>query len=162
MKNSRLICLALLFLSSCGVTKKTIETETKLDITEIAIRKDSVEYKVSREEIFNAIIEKIDLSRAIITYYNPPDTSGRQSINRTVEYNSNIKTTATINKADSTTIDFKKGTTEIVILEDKTKQLATMKEKKKVGLPFKVYLWCFVAFLLVGGIVFFLRRFRII
>ena len=158
MKNI-LIILMCLFISSCGVSKKTVKTETVIDRETTAVKQDSSKLTMSKEAVVNSIIEKLDLSRVTITLYNKPDSSGTQSISAVIKQENNIKTTTTSIKNQSQNLRLKTGTKEEVKSDTHITQQITATQKKG-GVPFRVYLYGAFIMLLLIGAVWIARKFK--
>jgi hypothetical protein len=155
---NRVIIISLIVLSSCGVSKRAVKTEEKSQIVTESKKSDSTTLKLNKQDFLLSIIESVDLSKINITIYNPPDTSGKQSIDYIVEQSNNTKST-------TTSIELNNASGELVTgSEETTRQDAkietTINDKtKRGGIPFKVYLWGVVSLVLLGGAVFILKRF---
>lgn len=159
MKNI-LIILICLFVSSCGVSKKTVKTETVIDRETTAVKQDSSKLTMSKEEVVNSIIEKLDLSRVTITLYNKPDScSGTQSISAVIKQENNIKTTTTSIKNHSQNLSLKTGTKEEVKSDTHITQKITATQKKG-GVPFRVYLYGAGLLILLIGAAWIVRKFK--
>lgn len=156
-----IILVAVLLLISCGVSKKAIETNTKLDITTEIEKNDSSTVKVDTESLVNTVIENLNKTTTVITIFNPPDTSGKQSINRTIEVKNDIQQTTTANRQDKGTTELKAGKNEQLKQKDKSKE-TKKEETKKGGTPLGVVIWGIVAILVLVGAWFVLRRFKIL
>ena len=78
--------------SSCGIFRKVekLSQETKTSYSEV---KDTTSSVISSIEIIQNMIKKIDQSSAKITEYNAPDSTGKQSIIRTIDFSNNVVTT---------------------------------------------------------------------
>lgn len=158
MKNI-LIILMCLFISSCGVSKKAVKTETVIDRETTAVKQDSSKLTMSKEEVVNSIIEKLDLSRVTITLYNKPDSSGTQSISAVIKQENNIKTTTTSSNKQNENLSLKTGSKEVVKNRTHITQKITATQKKG-GIPFRVYLYGAFIMLLLIGAVWIARKFK--
>lgn len=158
MKNI-LIILMCLFISSCGVSKKAVKTETVIDRETTAVKQDSSKLTMSKEEVVNSIIEKLDLSRVTITLYNKPDSSGTQSISAVIKQENNVKTTTTSIKNQSQNLSLKTGTKEEVKSDTHITQKITATQKKG-GIPFRVYLYGAGLLILLLGAAWIVRKFK--
>lgn len=155
------VIFLIISLASCGVSKKITKTESQ-EVTKVEVSKiDSTVMNARSEDLLYSIIEKLDLSKAVITVYNPPDSAGRQSVYSMVEVNNNVKTVATnVAKSNQETAVNNKSVevakTDSII---NTKQAT---ESIKSKLPFKVYFLIFSAITILVVITFILRKLKII
>ncbi len=152
----KIICLlSVVIISSCGVSKRA----SKLDIQEASsfeqTIKDSTNVTINRNEFLNSIIENLDLSKVIITVYNPPDSVGKQTINSVVEVNKNVKTTTTYNKDINHLEAISIGSFEETKSESEFDSHST-EEVIKQRLPTKVYL--IIGFVLLLGCLYFVFK----
>lgn len=154
MKKYIILFLSILVIYSCGVTKKATKVETHLTAKTEIEKNDSAQSHSTREDLLNSIIEKIDKSTTKVTVYNPPDSTGKQSVNRTIETTNDIKTTTnTVDKTKQNTV-IKTGSKQVAKKQTNLDQQQTTSEKKNKT-PLKVYIY---AILISGILVFFVYR----
>lgn len=112
MKRYNLLTLVVIItlLSSCSIFRKVAKTE---DTTKVvtAITVDTTQKAISSNEILTSLIEKTDLSKAVITEYSKPDSLGKQSVLRTIEFNNNISIKQNTKRDITVKYDEKKGVT---------------------------------------------------
>ena len=145
MKNIIIIFLSL-FLISCGVSKKVSKTDTHLDVKTEVQKNDSTQVQITREDLINSIVEKLDLSKTKITFYNPPDSAGKQSINRTIETENNIKTTICEDEKSKQKTIIITGSKLVAKQQTNLDQQSKTVEKKN-EIPYKLYLIITVIFI---------------
>jgi hypothetical protein len=104
------------------------------------VKKDSTFLSVSREDLIYSIIEKLDFTTTKITFYNPPDSSGKQTVNVVIEKENKIKTTTTTSAEENENKVIKTGSNEASKQETSLDQHQTTTEQKNKT-PLKIYLY---------------------
>jgi hypothetical protein len=153
MKNIIIILLTFILLS-CGVSKKATKTDTHLAVKTEIQKNDSSRVQITREDLINSIVEMMDLSTTKITFYNPPDSTGKQTINAVMEKESKVKTTTTTSKKENENTAIKTGSNESSKQDTDLDQHQTTTEKKNKS-PWKIYIF---SILISGILIFFVFR----
>lgn len=96
--NTTTLLLISTIIVSCGTVKKLKESYNKTESSSAISIVDTTKRTVSSSEIITSLIEKVDLSKATIIEYSAPDSSGKQSVVRTIEFNNNISTKTVFGK----------------------------------------------------------------
>lgn len=122
------LIVIIILISSCSIFRKVVKSEDIIRTTN-SISIDTTKKAISSNEILTSLIEKIDLSKAVITEYTSPDSNGKQSIIRTIEFNNNISTKQSTKKDITVKYDEKKGV--ITAVRDSTSEKRSTKIESK-------------------------------
>lgn len=88
-----LMLLLVLSASSCKTTRTATKEATKSDFVDLQISNSQTFKKDSAKSVVlvtdNTVTADSSVIKAIVTFFNPPDSTGKQSINKVVESTTN-------------------------------------------------------------------------
>lgn len=150
-KNILTLIVIFILLSSCSIFRKATKTEEVIDV-DTTIMIDTTKSSITSNNILISIIEKSDLSKAVITEYYKPDSNGKQGIMRTIEIGNNISTKHITKEDIALNYDQRKGI--VLINRDSTsvKKSAKIETKAKAISGFGVSLLIFLGLILFIGL----------
>lgn len=150
-KNILTIIVIITLLGSCSIFRKVTKAEDIIEIdTTVVI--DTSKSSISSNNILVSIIEKNDLSKAVITEYYKPDSNGKQGILRTIEIGNNISTKHITKEDIALNYDQRKGIVLINRDSISVKKSDKIETKAKAISGFGVSLLIFLGLILFIGL----------
>lgn len=151
---NRIILIAIiLFISSCGTSKKITQTETHSKVNIESSYLDTSKKHASWEVLLSSVMTVIDLSNIrITTFYQGRDSSGKQAIKELIEIDRNVTVTSSKSEKQSKTEEENKGVSLNSSLsgENETKDSTSIERKSS---PIKLNLFIWIGLILVFSLV---------
>jgi len=156
--NRLIIIVLILFLFSCGTTKKITESDSHSKVKLETTFLDTSKRIASWEVMLNSVMTMIDLSKIrITTFYQERDSSGKQSVKEVIEIDHNVAVTDSKSAQQSIIEKENKAISQASTLtrEDETKVITSLeRESSPVKLKFLIWIGVILAFFLICRIFF--------
>jgi cobalamin biosynthesis Mg chelatase CobN len=156
--NRLIIIVLILFLYSCGTTKKITQSDSNSKVNIESAFLDTSKRIASWEVMLNSVMTVIDLRKIrITTFYQERDSSGKQSVKEVIEIDHNVAVTDSKSAQQSIIEKENKAVSQASTLTRETETKVTTsieRESSPVKLKFLIWIGVILAFLLICRIFF--------